>query len=282
MTIKKMVCMLMLANTGITFGMEDNSRATELAKQVAIGSAAGTLEVLVNSPFIYSKNMWQQGLKPSVNPYVWYRGLGMNLAAMGPTTGAQIGADNALEAVIPGTDSMSKVARAFSAGALSAAVNGPVELVIIDQQKNNGGVTATIKKLIAEGGKGVVMRGWIPTALREGAFTTGYLVAFPMLEAAIKSKVDNAAVSYVGAGVATGLVVATATHPVDTIKTRMQADYAKTTIKNMRDAVKMIYAERGVAGFFLGVAPRAIRAGLAIPLIGTIKKKLSKQTDEQN
>jgi hypothetical protein len=126
------------------------------------------------------------------------------------------------------------------------------------------------------------MRGWIPTALREGAFTTGYLVAFPMLEAAIKSKVDNAAVSYVGAGVATGLVVATATHPVDTIKTRMQADYAKTTIKNMRDAVKMIYAERGVAGFFLGVAPRAIRAGLAIPLIGTIKKKLSKQTDEQN
>lgn len=95
---------------------------------------------------------------------------------------------------------------------------------------------------------------------------------------------ENAAsgMAYIGAGAATGLVVATATHPVDTIKTRMQADYKRTTIKTMRDAVRTIYAERGFAGFFSGVAPRAVRAGLAIPLIGTIKQKLSNATDEQN
>lgn len=280
--MNKMVCMLMLAITGTALGMEDNSNAYELAKKAMIGTIAGTAEVCVNSPLIYFKNMWQQRLRASANPKDWYGGFGMNLGAMGPSTAAQISADAGLETVIPGTDSLSKVARAFSAGALSAIVNGPVELVIIDQQKNHQNATDTVKRLIAQGGKRVLTRAWTPTAIREGAFTTGYLVAFPMLEDAIKGKVDNAAPAYAVAGATTGLVVATATQPIDNIKTIMQADYQRKSFKTMGDVTRYIYANWGAAGFFSGVTPRAVRAGLAIPLIGTIKKKLSKQTDEQN
>lgn len=289
-----MVCLLMLACTGTAFGMEDDSYAYTIAKKSAIGTVAGIAEICANSPLVYFKNTLQQPeLKVSINPKVWYRGFGMNVAAMGPTTAVQIGADAGLEAVMPGTDVASKVARAFSAGALSAAVNGPVELVIIDQQKNNRNVPDTIKQLITQGGKRVIMRGWTPTAIREGAFTTGYLVAFPMAQEAIRGIIpsvvttylgENAAsgIAYISAGAATGLAVATGTHPIDTIKTRMQADYQRIKIGNMIDAMKTIYAERGVAGFFSGVLPRAVRAGLAIPLIGTIKNKLSKATDNQN
>lgn len=282
MTMNKMVCMLLLAITGTVFGMEEDSYAYSLAKKAAIGSVAGTVEICANSPLVYYKNMWQQSLKATHHPKVWYRGFGMNCASMGPTTSAQIAADAGLETVIPGDDVFSKVARAFSAGALSAAVNGPVESVIIDQQKNNGGAAETIKKLIDQGGKRVIVRGWTPTAIREGAFTTGYLVAFPMVEDAIKSKVDNAFVAYVGAGATTGIVVATATQPIDNIKTLMQADYQRKSFKTMGDVARHIYAEGGVAGFFAGVTPRAVRAGLAIPLIGTIKRMLTKQTEEKH
>lgn len=276
--------MLMLAITGTILSMEEDSYALELGKKAAIGAIAGTAEIIVDSPLIYFKNTLQQpDLKVSLNPKVWYRGFKMNVGAMGPTTAFQVCADAGLESVVPGTDPMSKVARAFTAGALSAAVNGPVELIIIDQQKNGGALADTCKKLVAKAGWKVFTRGWVATAMREGAFTTGYLVAFPMAEEVIRSKVDNAFLAYVGAGAATGLAVATATHPIDTIKTRMQADYEKQTIGNMRDAVRTIYAERGVAGFFSGVSPRAVRASLAIPLIGSIKGLLtSKDSQEHN
>lgn len=283
MSQKRMLCMLLLAISGTMFGMDEKSRANDLVKKAAIGATAGTMEIIVNSPLIYLKNTLQQpDLKVSRNPMDWYRGFRMNVGAMGPTSAFQVCADAGLESVMPGSDLTSKVARAFTAGALSAAVNGPVELVIIDQQKNNGSLQNTCKKLVSEAGWKVLTRGWTATALREGAFTTGYLVAFPELEKAVKNKVDNAVLAYVCAGGTTGLIVATATHPIDTVKTRMQADYMGSKMRTMRDAVRMVYKEGGISGFFSGVAPRAVRAGLAIPLMGKIKEYLSKNSAEEH
>jgi hypothetical protein len=291
MFLSRITCIFVLAHGLISCSAENTNHAYEFAKKAAIGTVAGTAEICINSPLIYFKNTLQQpGAIISPNPKDWYRGFGMNCAAMGPTTAMQTGINAGLEGVIPGADMGSKIMRAFIAGALSATVNAPVELAIIHQQKNKTGAMETVKTLLAHGGKRVITRGWVPTGIREGAFTTGYLVAFPLVEEAIKNGLNNSVniamgthatngIAYVGAGAITGLTVAGITHPCDTIKTRMQVDYTRMTLKNMRDATRVIYAERGFGGFFSGVAPRAVRAGLAIPLLGTIQKKLSAQLD---
>lgn len=293
MLIHCIVSMMMLTFTCTAFCMEDDSSVRVLAKEAAIGTVAGAAEVTANSPLIYFKNAMQQGHKISMDPKVWYRGYGMNVTAMGPTTAIQICTDRGLETVVPGTDLYSKVARAFTAGALSATVNGPIELVIRDQQEHNGTALATCKKVLSGGGLRAFGRGWAATALREGGFATGYLVAFPMAEEAIKKAQDAAqsniedpwvkaivshpACSYVGAGAATGIAFAVATHPCDTVKTKLQADYQGALFKNTQDVVRTVIAQKGVAGLFAGASPRAVRAGLAIPLIGTIKKYFSEE-----
>jgi len=276
---------------------ENNSSLYALAKSAVIGGVAGSAEIVVNQPLIYFKNTLQRKTLQEgtplrgepiewLRPRVWYRGFGMNVAAMGPTTAFQTATDAGLQSVMPGTGTPTMVSRAFLAGVASATLCAPIDLVILDQQKNNGSVPETFRRLVGEAGWRVLVRGWSATALREGPWSAAYLVGYPIAQKVIKNQIDNPVAAnvgaYVGAGALTGSAVAVITHPIDTIKTCMQADYQGTTIKTMRDAVRTLYATRGLKAFFSGVVPRAVNCGLAVPLIGSLNKYLSKKADEFN
>lgn len=156
----------------------------------------------------------------------------------------------------------------------------------MEPKKNNANVHETFRRLIGEARARVLVRGWSATALREGPWAVAYLVGFPIAQEAIRNQIDNPVVAsigaYVGAGALTGSAVAIVTQPIDTIKTYMQADYQGTAVKSMRDAIRTLYASRGINGFFSGVVPGAVNCGLAVPLIGSLTMYLSRKADEFN
>lgn len=275
----------------------------EFGHNVAIGSAAGITEVTVNQPLITIKNALQMhgektkkakvagnqpiafNIKEIMNRKTLYKGYGMNVACMGPTTAVQIGANKGLEAVIGGDSGIERAERAVAAGAISALVAAPAELVVLTQFNTKQPALAAIKQLQKEAGARVWLRGAPIMAVREGLFTYAYMEAFSHVKNGLqklahkvvtekhKDVVEVAAV--VSAGAATGIVTAIATHPADTIKTMMQADYAKKQYKHIGHAIKGIYNANGLKGYYNGVTPRAVRAGLAIPMVYGVMKLLS-------
>ncbi len=279
MNIRRIILMLMLACYSSLQAMDEH------INNAVIGGVAGTAEIAINQPLIYFKNTLQRGDAIDWrHPKVWYRGFGMNIAAMGPTTAFQTATNAALEKVMPGTEASVTLSRAFIAGVASATLCAPIDLIILEQQKKNLNALKTISYLYKEAGLRVFARGWSATALREGPWSVAYLVGFPIIQELIRKRIDNPVAghvsAYVGAGMITGSAVAVITQPIDTIKTRMQTDYQGVAIKNMRDAIHSIYKDGGVKGFFTGTTPRAINCGLAVPFIGTLTMYLTKKVNE--
>lgn len=260
---------------------------SEAVQNAAVGGIAGTIEIAINNPLIYFKNTKQEGnVIDWKHPKVWYRGCGMNMAAMGPTTAFQTATNAALETNIPGTEPHMKITRAFLAGIASATLCAPIDLIILDQQKNNRNALRTVQHLYREAGARVFIRGWSATALREGPWSVAYLSVFPMVQELIKSKIDNPVAghvtAYVGAGAISGTLVALGTHPIDTVKTRMQSDYKGIKNRTMYQTIRNIYATDGARGFLQGAVPRAINCGLAVPLIGTLTMYMTKKINDRN
>src|SRR5688500_11450781 len=90
-----------------------------------IGAAAGMIEVACNQPIIYAKNTIQQGKMPSLNPRIFYRGLGVGIACMAPTTALQFSIEKGLSNIFVGTDPKTIALRAGLAGAFSSVISTP-------------------------------------------------------------------------------------------------------------------------------------------------------------
>lgn len=263
----------------------------EFMQNVAIGGAAGITEVSTNQWLIGLKNRAQQGQPFTLNPKVLYKGYGVGVTCMVPTTAIQVGVNKALESVIVGDDNMAKVARAFTAGAISAVAAGPTELMVIAQQNNGKNALSTIKQLYRDAGPRVFGRGFAATALRDGVWTVGYSTIYPIVFEMLKKNItsnsddNNMGANFAlkaGAGAITGVCVAAATHPADMVKTVMQADYSRKKYKNAWQAAKGIYRKHGLRGFAKGLEARASRAAIAIPVIYGVTEYLSSATPKSN
>ena len=224
--------------------------------------------------------MLQQSKKVSLDPRILYRGFGVNVACMAPTTAIQISVNKTLEEKFARNDVLSTTLRAFAAGAISALASSPTELIVLTQQNEGKNAYKTIRGLISQEGLAVLSRGFVAKSLRDGGFGVGFLSMYPWLNNKIRNSViDNEPLALIGAGVIGGAGTAIATHPFDTISTRMQADYKQKNIKSFRQAIKTIYITEGLPAFFKGVTPRGTRVALAIPLMHSVKQYLTTLTD---
>jgi hypothetical protein len=69
---------------------------------------------------------------------------------------------------------------AMAAGAASAVLYGPVDLVTIQQQKLSQSMMGTVSHICKEHGVTSLWRGFAPTAMREAIYTSGYLGMAPV------------------------------------------------------------------------------------------------------
>ncbi len=143
-----------------------------------------------------------------------------------------------------------RVAVAASAGVATSFVSTPSELVIIQQQvrvscgtvpacclpmralicaaqRTCAPLLATAKGLIKEHGAGVLLRGAVPCMLRESAYTAGYLGTAPLVTGLLmrsSSLKDSPGTALLLGGMLSGVAASVITQPLDTVKTRMQAN----------------------------------------------------------
>jgi len=241
-----------------------------------LGATAGTIEVVILQPMLYCKNATQQGIPLTLNPAVLYRGVGVSVGNMVVLTGVQFPLTGAVGKMITGGVDRSltkseKIGAGFAGGAISGLVCAPMELIMIQQQRFGGGMLAAASRIVSEQGFLTLFRGLETSCGREGLFAAGYLGIGPVFADMLRSKYDMGASADFAGAAGAGMIAATCSHPLDTIKTCMQGDVERATYTNFIGTYHTLMAQGGVGAFFKGWGFRTTRMICAIWLIGKVR-----------
>ncbi|KAF6250639.1 mitochondrial carrier domain-containing protein [Scenedesmus sp. NREL 46B-D3] len=226
-------------------GNKQPSRVTPV-EHTLIGAVGGVMEVCLMQPMVAFKNALQEGRPLPTTPSQMYRGLLINCGSIAPITASQFGTNRFMERTLmqrTGRQQLSSVERfgcAATAGAVSALVATPTELVIIQQQKKGTSLLQEVKHFAASYPAYSAYRGLWPCVMRETLYAAGYLGLCPVLFDKLKDSQQF--------------------KPFDTIKTRMQAAmYAKPEYLSWTSTAATIHREGGMANFWSGLLPRMTR-----------------------
>ncbi len=137
---------------------------------------------------------------------------------------------------------------------------------MIQQQKTGKSYLETARRIYSANGALGFYRAFIPTAIREGAFTAAYLGATPIMKKKMHSFGINEYVAQVIAGTVAGTLAAVISHPFDTFKTQKQRDFSMKT-----PMIKSIFQKTAFAGL-----------GWRIPIVATATTMIPFVTEKLN
>ena len=170
---------------------------------------------------------------------------------------------------------------------MSALVVCPADMLIIQQQKTGLSLAAQVNAISSEFGWGKFRKGLLPAIGRESLFTGGYLGLAPVLRGLlvktnpaifaegggggtggateVRGKDKGNFASLLASSLMAGVTAGVLTHPIDTIKTRMQGDLtAASPYSSVARTAGLLWQEGGMGKFFQGVAPRTARICIAV------------------
>ena len=254
-----------------------------------IGVISGIIEVSFLQPLLYCKNASQQKLGYTINPRILYRGVTMSMTNMAVLTGLQVPLTDLISKSIFRRDKhiltgkvpartryKEKILSSFGGGVVSGLVCAPMELIMVQQQRHGYSLVKTPSMIISRTGVRGLMRGLIMSSGREGLFTVGYLGIGPIFSDYLKKTYqlkNNVAKIYGAIGV--GIVTATLSHPMDTIKTCMQGDIERKKYTTIIETAKTLFKEKGISRFFYGWGWRTVKMIGAIFIMSQCKDRLS-------
>lgn len=247
----------------------------------ALGMLAGLGCKMINYPLLSWKNSVQQGLGVSFNPSVVYRGLPMAMMNLGGTTAVQFGTtgffQRGMKQVSDDKDVV-EVSGAFLGGLASGIPCSIWELTMIQQQRFGGSIVSTPIRIVTDHGLvGGLGRGITMTLGRESLFTMAMLGVTPQIQ---RKLVESGKLGDKNQALAVGALTgatfsATLTHPLDTIKTCLQGDLARTKYTNVMGTGQSLAAEYGVVqGLFKGLSFRISLIATSFFLINKFKEEL--------
>ena len=264
-----------------------------------IGGVSGTIEVCVNQPTVSWKNALQQGRPISFSPAVMYRGTVINATSIAPITAIQFGVAGLLtEAIATNGQPLShrdKIATSLAGGAVSALVVCPADMLIIQQQRTGLSLPAQVSAIVSEHGWMRFSKGLLPAIGRESLFTGGYLGLAPVLRSLlVQFQPDTFAdrtstststhstqhggnmLSLIVSSLMAGVTAGVLTHPIDTIKTRMQGDLSPASpYSSISQTARLLWQEGGVGRFYQGVLPRTGRICVAVLIFNECNRVFS-------
>jgi hypothetical protein len=266
-----------------------------------IGALSGVCEVTINQPAIAIKNELQTRIKAPKTEHAatfakknvgatlskLYKGYGVNVASMAPITAIQVGVYGVLTDYFARKGNLSdreKTAAAFLAGTASALASSPADMLVIQQgQVTKDTFLNTLKAIIGNEKANPfavlskLYRGVLPTAIRDGGFTVGYLALGDIIKKSFAIDTGNKLTDTALSGIPAGLIAGVITHPFDRISTSLKKDLAKESYRNSFQTALKIAQEEGIAGLFKGLIPRATRIAIAIPVLSYVKELLEKR-----
>mmetsp|Transcript_14269 Transcript_14269/g.17640 ORF Transcript_14269/g.17640 Transcript_14269/m.17640 type:complete len:280 (-) Transcript_14269:149-988(-) len=248
-------------------------------ENLAVGLVGGMVETVINMPILTYKFCKQEG-RPYPKFPGMYRGVFVQAGSVAPLTATQMVLNGLIEKGITGsqrnmTDAESIIC-AMGAGAGSAILYGPVDLICIHQQKLGMNMIKTGKMLAERHGFLSIFRGVLPTAGREAFYTAGYLGLAPYFTNQLIQRPgweESYYLSAVIGSVAAGVVANITSHPIDTVKTILQADITGEKFKKFGPTFRSVVSEHGIPGLYRGGLARSIRGSVAFFIVSSIREK---------
>lgn len=261
-------------NHADTSHFEKSKKSTlTIPESLFSGCIAGATEVLVNHPLWSIKTRIQRGENWKVGPKILYRGLIPNAASMIPITAVQVGLDQSFQTLaFYNAHTLSHPERlscAFVAGACSALISCPIEMVMTQQSQDGSSFIKTANSM----GFSRLYTGLPATAFRDGFFTLAFIGAIPLVKAQLKPYCTNDLYASILAGIPSGVAATLVTQGVDTLKTHQQASRDPT---GFLKSARALYHTAGVQGFFKGTLPRGTRVISAVTLLGIVNDHIKK------
>lgn len=251
-------------------------------ENLILGVVSGSGCKCVNYPLMVWKNAVQQGRPLPLRPSLVYRGLPM--ALIQPMAAVQFIftgffqkclRDHALS-----NQRTTIMGGAFLGGLASGLPCCMFELTMIQQQRFGGTIVGTLARLRAEYGAMVLLRGLSVTMGREGMFTLAMLGITPSIQHELMATdsfpgpIHRTSALAIGS-VAGSILAATVTHPMDTIKTCLQADVRKETYTTVTGAWNKLLADNGCLALFRGLPWRISLISTTFFLVNGIKERLA-------
>jgi len=252
-------------------------------ENVGVGIVGGATETCLLMPMLTAKFCLQEKRPFPTTPGGWYRGVFVQAGNLAPITAVQVLLNGVFEKYLFGaTDSKplsdtQKMLASSMAGAGSAVVYSPVDLVSIHQQKLQKSPADTMRWIYGNHGLAAVWRGVSAMACREAICTAGYLGMAPVLTkyfSEMPGRREKHLENRMGACAIAGVTASLITHPVDTAKTNVQADMQGKTFKSAIQAMPKLYAEGGIAAFYRGGAARCVRTVGAFIVVSSLREAM--------
>jgi len=149
------------------------------------------------------------------------------------------------------------------AGATSAMVQSPFQIIEINQQRSGGNMITMARRIVASRGVLGLYRGVSMTACREGIFCASYIGISPFVKKRLQERrpdlSDTAALA--ASSIFAGCLGATLSHPADTLKTRLQGSVLhERRVAGPLEALREMRTQKGyMAECYRGIVPRAFR-----------------------
>ena len=180
---------------------------------------------------------------------------------------------------------------------MSALVVCPADMLIIQQQRSGLSLGQQVSAIVSEHGWTKLSKGLLPAIGRESLFTGGYLGLAPVIRSLlVQARPDTFAeqrqaehsgsaasrpagnlLSLLSSSLMAGVTAGVLTHPIDTVKTRMQSELAASSpYSSASSTARLLYSEAGLRGFFQGVAPRTGRICIAVLIFNECNRVFSR------
>ena len=132
---------------------------------------------------------------------------------------------------------------------------------VIAKGSNQSSLSIAREVIASENLKGLY-RGTTPILFREALYSFAHYSTYQMLKNDFKDKINSTVNSFVSPFIA-GVIALTISHPFEVIRNRMQANnkYLEDSkiYSGPLEALKKIYKNEGVYGYFTGFIPRLFR-----------------------
>ncbi|KTD74022.1 MC/SLC25 family protein [Legionella tucsonensis] len=243
-------------------------------QSIVSGSVTGAFEVFVDHPLWSIKTRMQKGDPFTLSPQVLYRGILPNAASMIPITAVQVGLNRIFQKWFLGNkyelSDAQKLTSAFAAGVGSSLISCPTEMIMTHQKT---GFISTGLNLVRQGGWPRLYTGLMATMLREGLFSTFFLVVTPILKVRIKEYYPNDYAASLLAGMLAGVGATLTSQKFDVVKTAQQSSITVNPAGFFKTAQKL-HTTQGVYGFFKGGFPRGLRVMSAVTLMSWMNERM--------
>ncbi|CAG5897402.1 mitochondrial glycine transporter A-like isoform 1-T2 [Menidia menidia] len=134
-------------------------------------------------------------------------------------------------------------------------------------------VIGALRSVCQTEGPAALFSGLMATLLRDVPFSGIYVMFYSQTKASLPKDIKespSAPLANFGCGLLAGVLASLITQPADVVKTHVQVNQKMRTM----EAIKYIFTEHGVQGFFRGAVPRSLRRTMMAAMAWTVYEQM--------